>query len=567
MGDPLLEAYVELKADASNLDAVLDKLPPKVAKSVAAAAKGMKPLQEEIVKQEAALKAFIATLGTITPAALKKNDIFKEMSGKLEGLKGQLGSVRGSIDRQLIGGLDAAGKGANSAGYKLLQFGNIIDDLQYVPAMGLRPIVNNIMQFAPAIGIAMIAVESLVKAFGGWEKILTPGHTKTEAERMEELAKATEHVADAQSKLTKMKRDEAAIDAQRSSQTPEQKAQAEAVRGAVSDAGIKGVVGGLTQSAKEELSRSDPEVQAALEELGQQEVHRMLTLMRIAERDGKAIDPVRLQAQADATPAVKAARDAYQDKLNKAAEKLLGEAENDPLKLQALIRRVEANPTAFPKDMLGNTLASKLKLATPQAIKKTKDEEAAAKVREAKAAEDEELGKLYTDAMKEHEDRRKKIASDMGGGFQKRHQVAAMIGLAPSRDSVIEDLKKQGVKAEDADSIADKLLKAMKEAIDKRVKEYGLEHNVSPEEAKKKALLDARIEKANDADNAPEKKLQAMLRPQMHSIQSFFDKLTLAPKANEMLKVALDANKLLGDIREAVKNPKRAVSRYGNRQG
>jgi septal ring factor EnvC (AmiA/AmiB activator) len=90
MGDPLLEAYVELKADASNLDAVLDKLPPKVARSVAAAAKGMKPLQDEIAKQETALKAYIATLTGMTPKQIKANDTVKEMSAKLEGLQGQL---------------------------------------------------------------------------------------------------------------------------------------------------------------------------------------------------------------------------------------------------------------------------------------------------------------------------------------------------------------------------------------------------------------------------------------------------------------------------------------------
>jgi hypothetical protein len=53
--------------------------------------------------------------------------------------------------------------GADSARYKLLAMGNLFDDLQYMGTMGLRPIINNVMQIAPSVGIAMIGIEILRK--------------------------------------------------------------------------------------------------------------------------------------------------------------------------------------------------------------------------------------------------------------------------------------------------------------------------------------------------------------------------------------------------------------------
>ena len=57
----------------------------------------------------------------------------------------------------------SAGAGFGMASNKLLQFGNVLDDLQYVGEMGLRPIINNIMQISPAVGIPLLAFDQLRK--------------------------------------------------------------------------------------------------------------------------------------------------------------------------------------------------------------------------------------------------------------------------------------------------------------------------------------------------------------------------------------------------------------------
>jgi hypothetical protein len=64
--------------------------------------------------------------------------------------------------------LGSAGKGASKAAYQMQMLGNTIDDLQYVPEMGLRPILNNIMMISPAIGIGLVAFEMLRKAVVSW---------------------------------------------------------------------------------------------------------------------------------------------------------------------------------------------------------------------------------------------------------------------------------------------------------------------------------------------------------------------------------------------------------------
>jgi hypothetical protein len=91
--------------------------------------------------------------------------------------------------------LAAAKKEAGKFGNQLQIVGQGLDDLQYVGEMGLRPVIGNLMQFSAYAGIAAIGINLV---WNNWDKISTlwgEGHTKTEAERMEDLAKATEKTA------------------------------------------------------------------------------------------------------------------------------------------------------------------------------------------------------------------------------------------------------------------------------------------------------------------------------------------------------------------------------------
>lgn len=71
----------------------------------------------------------------------------------------------------------------------VLQFGQTIDDLQYVAEMGLRPIINNVMQFSPAIGVAMIAVDQLYRRWDDIKNLFDQGIPRPVLDQTEELKK------------------------------------------------------------------------------------------------------------------------------------------------------------------------------------------------------------------------------------------------------------------------------------------------------------------------------------------------------------------------------------------
>ena len=89
-----------------------------------------------------------------------------------------------AIQRATLG---AVGDQFALSGQKLLQFGQTLDDLQYVGEMGLRPILNNIMQFAPSIGIAMIAVDQFYRHWDEIRDLFDKGIPRPVLDQTEEL--------------------------------------------------------------------------------------------------------------------------------------------------------------------------------------------------------------------------------------------------------------------------------------------------------------------------------------------------------------------------------------------
>ena len=135
--------------------------------------------------------------------------------------------------------LETIGKSGTNAAYKMMQFGQTLDDLQYVGEMGLRPIINNVMQLSPELGIALIAVQSLASAIG--EKLISEmmglsdetddAKSKVEqlTEKVEQLEKKPHKLAvdfkdleEAQAKLDKLKADESAYDSAKNSDPEKQ---------------------------------------------------------------------------------------------------------------------------------------------------------------------------------------------------------------------------------------------------------------------------------------------------------------------------------------------------------
>ena len=65
-------------------------------------------------------------------------------------------------------GMAGVGRASGAAGYRIMQLGQTMDDLQYVGEMGIRPIINNIMQIAPAAGIALIGINQIIN---NWDQV------------------------------------------------------------------------------------------------------------------------------------------------------------------------------------------------------------------------------------------------------------------------------------------------------------------------------------------------------------------------------------------------------------
>lgn len=123
--------------------------------------------------------------------------------------RAQTASLQGMS--RVAAGADAIGQSTRKSTRGLQNFANTLDDLQYVPEQGLRPILNNFAQFAPALAIAGIAVDQFIRhwddisqAFGAESKTLT------EAERWEKLAKAIHRTAEEELQYNQMKAQRAA---------------------------------------------------------------------------------------------------------------------------------------------------------------------------------------------------------------------------------------------------------------------------------------------------------------------------------------------------------------------
>ena len=135
--------------------------------------------------------------------------------------------------------VEAVGKSGTSSAHKLMQLGQTLDDLQYVGEMGLRPIINNVMQIDSRLGILLIGVQSLINAFGeqltkavmGYSAETEAAANQTDrlAKKIEDLEKKPHKLAvdfkdleEAQDRLDKLKADEAAYNSAKESDPEKQ---------------------------------------------------------------------------------------------------------------------------------------------------------------------------------------------------------------------------------------------------------------------------------------------------------------------------------------------------------
>jgi hypothetical protein len=284
---------------------------------------------------------------------------------------------------------------------KLQVFAQGLDDLQYVPEQGLRPILNNLVQLSPALGIAALGVSVLYAHSGELANLFGKGATRTEAEQMEELGKKTSKTADETQRLAKYEELRKNIKAQQEGKPEAQTKAAEAVNKAIVEGPLDEINKGVDKHFGDRIramAETDPAYEAAA---------------RFKKDFGSAGDAPQLDA---AGRKVISDRDAARNKANqakadddlnaiygRARERFLGGLATKPDAARAVERAARENPGDFGPG--GAQFARSLRDGTPEAARKAAE-------REARNVEEEEALKGQADLAARQEKAREKAAAD-----------------------------------------------------------------------------------------------------------------------------------------------------------
>lgn len=129
----------------------------------------------------------------------------------------------------------------------LQRLGYAADDLQYVfqNGMGLRPIINNLMQASPLLGAVALAADLLYRNWDNIESLWAGTKAKTEAQLMEELGNKTNKTAEETKRLYEWELKRDTMKAQSQGRTAVDKARNEGANRAIVEAGYEDMVQGL----------------------------------------------------------------------------------------------------------------------------------------------------------------------------------------------------------------------------------------------------------------------------------------------------------------------------------
>jgi hypothetical protein len=190
-------ATVNITANMAGYNAALASLPSKFADAEA-------KLRAQMARNRLDLKSVLSTGLTTSGAVGNYSQLIaqqQQLQQKLQAVAKAAGQAAGAINaasqagQKGVGGKGGgAGKGMpgekSKGAYRLMLAGQFLDDLQYVQEMGVRPILNNLMQISPVLGIVGIAIDQVVRHwgdfFGAAKKALTP------VEQMEAAVKKLE---------------------------------------------------------------------------------------------------------------------------------------------------------------------------------------------------------------------------------------------------------------------------------------------------------------------------------------------------------------------------------------
>lgn len=324
--------------------------------------------ESEILKGGAAATQYAASLA-------KANAVMAQQQARVGEIQRALGPAAGAT---------------RDTGRALMEFSRAAEDAQY----GVSGVLNNIPSLVQALGgsagltgaisLAVVAGYQLVKHWGDLMDAFGAGGTKTEAERMEELAKATEKTVEQEKELLAYQEKRAAIERQRKGQPEAERKREGAVAKAIDEGPREEILKALMGSSAAAGARvREAEAKAAPLEAKAARLEAAQDAGRLGPEARDEIDRLREQAN-------KARADAA--KINRAeAEDLLASAEKDPKKMAELRGRIRQNQGAFPEG-----LGARLDRADPAEV-----------ARREQRQQDQEMSKAIADGKKAEEADRK----------------------------------------------------------------------------------------------------------------------------------------------------------------
>lgn len=316
----------------------------------------------------------------------------------------------GTANGGLLSTVNATSQMANGFARAGMQFGYMVDDIQY----GVSSIVNNVAPLGQSLAAGLGASGAAANAWGAglqiaavaayqlyrhWDdllKIMDIPTVRTEAEEMEALADKTRRTADETERLNRYKREQHQIQTMMDRRPQEEEKSIKDTIGVIADADSERVLKGVLDTLEGEgrLKKIDPETEVRLKEEEE--------MTRIAERDYGRDSMIARATRKTMEDDRKEEQDAV-DKENLAyAKKIM----IDPGKRDTLLALAEKHPTAFPEGFAGN-----VREVTPESRdrqQEVKDEDKTIDQMSEAAAEEERRQKARDQADKQAEADRKR---------------------------------------------------------------------------------------------------------------------------------------------------------------
>lgn len=324
MSDVLARAEVIVNANLSSYDKAMELLPGKARKQITAA-------MREIEKEMKAVKLEIGNSSGNAQQLATLTAYQKQLAQSMDRVK--LSAVQQAASLNPMNkGIKAAGKNLAFGSNKLQVFAQGLDDLQYVPEQGLRPILNNLVQMSPALGIVGLAIQQVVSH---WDELAKAfGHTpfKTQAQQLEELAKKLHKTADEQERLNKANRVKDNRKEQDTAQSESEQERSGRFGKAVAEEGRDKVAKGMVEIYREQYKKRDPTIGK---------------LERQNEDEDIFGPPKTAKQKADRQARIDARNKEIEARTLDQAREHLAFAQADPNSARSIARDIEKNPGIF----------------------------------------------------------------------------------------------------------------------------------------------------------------------------------------------------------------------------